>query len=160
MAGIRIKDQTQRIGPGVVGGDFPIDVFGVVAIAGNRFGAAHQARADRQLHGVEFLLRIDPAPALWDPLGGLVGAAVFAVSGQIDRAFQHGLVHPGPPDRPAQLVHQHPVLQGFAAPAEFQESCADRGIVHLCEVACEHFVGDAHGGGHGAELLAHEFGIR
>ena len=160
MAGIRVKDQTQRIGPGVVRRNLPIDVFSVVAIAGDRFRAAHQARADGQLHGVEFLLRIDPAPALRDPLGCLVAPTVLAVSGQIDRTLQHGLVHPGPPDRPAQLVHQHPVLQGFAAPAEFQESCPDRGIVHLREVPCEHFVGNAHGRRHGAELLAHEFGIR
>ena len=48
------------------------------------------------------------------------------------------------------------MLDGLAAAAELEQPGADRGIVDLGEIAAQLLVGDAGGGGDGAQLIAEE----
>ena len=67
--------------------------------------------------------------------------------------------HPCAPDRAAQLVDDHAVLDRLAAAAELQQPGTDRGVVHLRQVAGQHLVGDAHRRRHRPELHAQELGV-
>jgi hypothetical protein len=61
--------------------------------------------------------RIDPLPALRNPLHLQVLAATgWAATGEtgLRGPGEHGLLHPRGPDRAAQLMHDHAVLEGIS----------------------------------------------
>ena len=135
MPGIGVKDQTQCIGPGVVGCNLAVHVFGVVAVAGNRFRATHEASTNRQLHGVVFLLahpaahlvylgsdaeqvlRLDPLFAALAPGMGDIPRTKDRVSSD-DRA-ERGYIHAGPAGAGhfVKMIHngiEYGMMQAFA----------------------------------------------
>ena len=124
MTRVGIEDEAEGIRPGVVSSDFAIHVLGVIAVCRDGFRAGHEARANRRFHGISLLQRIHPLPALGNPFDGLVlttlGNPAPGIACQRECAFENGLGHPGLPDRTAQLMDDHAMLQGFDTAAKLQ----------------------------------------
>ena len=98
-------------------------------------------------------LRRSPAPAPGCPSGDRPSpsaagstaparqrAGAAAIARQIERAGEHRRLHPARPDRAAELVGDHPVLQLLDPAAELDELGAQARVVRLAHVAGDQMV--------------------
>jgi hypothetical protein len=100
-----------------VGGVLAVDFLDVVAGGLDHLAPRGDAGLDRQHLRLDVLQRIDPVPARRDPLHRLAAPAGSASSAP----GEHRRLQPAPPDRAAELVHDHAMLQLANAAAELDE---------------------------------------
>ena len=99
--------------------------------------------------------RINPIPALGNPLGGKIGTAVFLKVANTDRqgTRQHRQFQPPLPNGTAKLIHQHLVLKHRAATTKLNKTRTNAGIVDAGQVTGELFISNAQPHRDHAELL-------
>ena len=150
------KVEAQPLRALAVGGDLGIHLFGVVAALGNRLGPALEPGADRQDLGLHVLHRIDVVELRRQPFAAEIGVRVPVEVPRGQIAGQHRQPHEPLPDRAAEQMHDHVVLQLLDAAAELDQPGADRGIGHALQVARDQFVGQAQPRRDGAQVVLHE----
>ena len=150
------RSQPQPLSALAVRGDLGIHLFGVVAALRDRLGPALEPRADRHDLGLHVLHRIDVVELRRQPFAAEIclRVPVEVPRGQV--AGQHREPHEPLPDRAAEQVHHHVVLQLLDAAAKLDQPRADRGIGDALQVARDQLVGQAQPGRDGAQVVLHE----
>ncbi len=134
-------DEAEVVGPGSIGGVLAVDLLDVVTGRLDRLPPREEACVDRQHLRLDVLERVDPVPARRNPLHGTPACRRGGVIGQVQRAGEHGRLHPPRPDRAAELVRDDPVLQLLDPAAELDQPSAEARVVGLADVAGDEMVG-------------------
>jgi hypothetical protein len=95
----------------MVGGDAPVDLLGVVALALDDVGPGLEPGLDRLDLGLAVLERVDPVPLRRNPFDRQVPGRLRGEVRKLESAPEHGIMEPALPDPPAQLEHQRAVLE-------------------------------------------------